>query len=324
MRPTSALASAIGTVAILGMASTAAAQDFPSKPIELVIPFAQGGGTDRVGRMFADHADGYLGVDIVPSNRTGGSGAVGFSHGAAAPADGHVLTMAVTTLTVAPSTMGSYPVTHEDFAPVCLLAALPMTISVRADSPYETVEDLIAAAKESESPLRVGTAGAATNNYLAGVAFAGEAGIEATPVPYDGAGPALVALLGEHVEAAISDASEVLPHVESGQVRPLLIMGDEPVETMPEVPTAASKGFEVNVASFRGIAAPAGTPEGVVATLVDACEQTANDPAFVEEMGKFGMDVTLITGEDFGDWLGRQHETYAGAAEAAGLDEDSD
>ena len=321
MRRTAALASTLGVAAMIGAGSTAA-QDFPSKPIELVIPFAQGGGTDRVGRMFADHAAGYLGVDIVPSNRTGGSGAVGFAHGARAPADGHVLTMAVTTLTVAPSTMDGYPVTHEDFAPVCLLAALPMTISVRADSPHETVEDLIAATKESGGPLRIGTAGAATNNYLAGVAFAGEAGIEATPVPYDGAGPALVSLLGGHVDAAMSDASEVLPYFESGQLRPLLVMGDETVETLPGVPTSATKGLEVNVASFRGIAAPAGTPDDVMATLIDACEQTANDPAFVEEMATFGMDVTLITGEDFGDWLRRQHETYAGAAAAAGLADD--
>lgn len=316
MMTTRALLPAIAVCCVAS--GSLAAQEFPSKPIEMVIPFAQGGGTDRVGRMFADHAERYLGVDLVPSNRTGGSGAVGFAHGAMAPPDGYTLTMAVTTLTVAPSTMEGYPVTYESFAPVCLLAALPMTISVRADSPYQTVEDLIAGA-EGGDPLRIGTAGAATNNYLAGVAFANEAGIDATPVPYDGAGPALVALLGGHVEAAMADASEVLQYAESGQVRPLLVMGGEPVDTLPDVPTSASKGHDVNVASFRGIAAPAGTPDDVMAKLVDACEQVANDPAFVEEMGKFGMDVTLISGSEFGDWLKRQHETYAKAAEAAGL-----
>jgi tripartite-type tricarboxylate transporter receptor subunit TctC len=318
MRRSSSLIPAFGIYAVIGAAS-ATAQEFPSKPIEMVIPFAQGGGTDRVGRMFSDHAEQYLGVDVVPSNRTGGSGAVGFAHGAMAPPDGYTLTMAVTTLTVAPSTMDGYPVTYESFAPVCLLAALPMTISVRADSPYQTVEDLIAATKDKSEPLNIGTAGAATNNYLAGVAFAGEAGIDATPVPYDGAGPALVALLGGHVDAAMSDASEVLPYVESGQLRPLLVMGDEPVPTLPGVPTAQSKGFDVNVASFRGVAAPAGTPEDVMTILTDTCEKVASDPAFVEDMGKFGMDVTLILGEEFGDWLQRQHETYAKAAAAAGL-----
>jgi putative tricarboxylic transport membrane protein len=318
MRPSSALIPAFGICAILG-ATTAAAQDYPSKPIEMVIPFAQGGGTDRVGRMFADHAEQYLGVDVVPTNRTGGSGAVGFAHGAMAPPDGYTLTTAVTTLAVAPTTMAGYPVTHESFAPVCLLAALPMTISVLADSPHQTVEDLVAATRESGEPLSIGTAGAATNNYLAGVAFANASGIEATPVPYDGAGPALVALLGGHVEAAVSDTSEVLPYLESGQVRPLVVLGDEPVPTLPDVPTAQSKGFDVSVASFRGIAAPAGTPEDVMATLTDACEKVAGDPAFVEDMTKFGMDVTLILGEDFGNWLQRQHETFAKAAEAAGL-----
>lgn len=298
---------------------TAVAAEFPRKPVELVVPFAQGGGTDRVGRMFADHAEKYLGGKVFVTNRTGGSGAVGFAHGAQARPDGHVLTMAVTTLVTAPNTVAGYPVSYKNFAPICLLAALPMTVSVQTDSPYTSVEELIAGAKKASQKLKIGTAGAATNNYLAGVAFAQKAGIDATFVPYGGAGPALVALLGGHVDAAMADASEVLPYVQGKQLRALVAFSDQPIASLPGVPTSAGKPYDVNVASFRGIAAPKGTPKDVVAKLVDACEKVAKDPGFIEQMGKFGMEVTLMKGEKFGDWLRQQHETYAEAAKAAGM-----
>ena len=299
--------------------SAPAAAQFPRKPVELVIPFEQGGGTDRVGRMFADHAAKHLGGSMFVSNRTGGSGAVGFAHGAQARPDGHVLTMAVTTLVTAPSTVAGYPVNHSSFAPVCLLAALPMTLSVGVDSPHKTIEDFMAAAGKQPGALKVGTAGAATNNYLAGVAFAKKAGIQATFVPYGGAGPALVALLGGHVEGAMADASEALPYLQGKQLRTLVAFSEEPVASMPGVPISAGKPYHVNVASFRGIAAPKGTPKPILAQLVAACEKTAKDPAFVEQMGKFGMEVNLMLGDTFGEWLREQHETYAEAAKSAGI-----
>src|SRR5690606_19082788 len=154
-----------------------------------------------------------------------------------------VLTMAVTTMTVAPHTVAGYPVSYASYRPVCLLAAIPMTVAVRADSPYKTIDDLIAKAKADPGKLKVGTAGAATNNYLAGVAFAGEAGIDGTMVPYGGAGPALVALLGGHVDAAMADSSEVLQYVQGNQARVLLVLGDQKVKDFADAPTSSSKGI---------------------------------------------------------------------------------
>lgn len=302
------------------LTGAASAQSFPQKPVEMVIPFAQGGGTDRVGRIFAQFAPKHLGGEIFVSNRTGGSGAVGFSHGARARPDGHVITMAVTTVTVAPHTVAGYPVRYDSFTPICLLAAIPMTVSVRAESPFQTIEDLVAKGKAEPRGLKIGTAGAATNNYLAGVAFAGAAGFEATMVPYQGAGPALVALLGGHVDAAMADSSEALPYAESKQNRVLLVLGDDASSDYPGVPTSSSKGWEVNVASFRGIAGPKGMSPEITARWIDVCEKTAADPDFVAEMKKFGMDISLITGKDFGDWLASQHQTYERAAKAAGLE----
>jgi len=317
---TAALAAlAASATALAAVVAPAAAQQFPQKPVELVIPFAQGGGTDRVGRIFAQFAPKHLGGEVFVSNRTGGSGAVGFLHGARARPDGHVITMAVTTVVTAPHTVAGYPVRHDSYTPICLLAAIPMTLSVRPDSPFQTIDELVAKAKAAPGTLKIGTAGAATNNYLAGVAFAGEAGINATMVPYEGAGPALVALLGGHVDAAMADSSEALPYAQSKQSRVLLVLGDQPSSDYPGVPTSSSKGWEVNVASFRGIAGPKGMPAAVTAKWIDACEKTAADPDFIAEMKKFGMDVQLMKGEAFGKWLADQHETYGKAAKAAGV-----
>lgn len=300
-------------------ASATALAQFPQKPVELVIPFAQGGGTDRVGRIFAQFAPKYLGGEMFVSNRTGGSGAVGFLHGARARPDGYVLTMAVTTITTAPHTVAGYPIKHDSYTPICLLAAIPMTVSVRADSPFKTIDELIAKAKAEPDKIKIGTAGAATNNYLAGVAFAGTAGMKATMVPYEGAGPALVALLGGHVDAAMADSSEALPYAESKQSRVLLVLGDQKASDYPDAPTSSSKGWDINVASFRGIAGPKGMPAPVTAKWIDVCEKTAADKDFITEMKKFGMDINLVKGEAFGKWLAAQHDTYGKAAKDAGL-----
>lgn len=321
MRTSNRWVATLAGVLAAGMAVVGgtAKADFPSRPIEVVIPFAQGGGTDRVGRMFAQHVQKHIGGETFAANREGGSGAVGFSYGARARPDGHVVTMTVTTLAVAPHTVKGYPVDYTDFTPICLLAALPMTISVQAGSDFQSIDDLISFAKENPGKLRIGVAGVATNNYLAGVAFAKEAGIEARFIPYEGAGPALVALLGGHVDAAMADASEALSYAQGEQTRVLMVFDEEKVEHYPEAMTAKEKGIDVAVASFRAIGGPKGMSPEIQARWVDACEKTATDPEFIAEMGKHGMEVNLLSGDAFGDWLKRQHETYAIAAEAAGM-----
>lgn len=313
-------AALLGAAVLIAATSHAGAAEFPQKPVELVVPFSQGGGTDRVGRIFAQFAPKHLGGEMFVSNRTGGSGAVGFSYGANARPDGHVLTMAATTITVAPHTVAGYPVSYKNFTPICLLAAIPMTLAVKSDSPYKTIDELVAAAIGKPGEMKLGAAGAATNNYLAGVAVTGAAGAKVTMIPYGGAGPALIALLGGHVDAAMADASEVLQYVQNGQARVLVVLGDEKVADYPDAPTTASKGWTANVASFRGIFGPTKMPDDVTDKLVSACEDTAADPEFTAEMKKFGMDVAELSGAAFGDWLKKQNDTYSTAAKAAGIE----
>jgi putative tricarboxylic transport membrane protein len=295
------------------------AAGYPSKPIEVVVPFSQGGGTDRVGRAFAEYSKKYFGVDTFVTNRTGGSGAVGFQYAASARPDGYVICVIVTTLAVAPSTIEGYPVSYKDFEPIGLFVSLPLVLFVTADSPYKTIDDVVAAAKAHPDKLVFGTAGVGTNNYLGAVAFTNAAGIKAKILPFGGAGPVLTGLLGGHIDVGVADASEGLPYFQNGQTRALLVLGNKPVAIYPGVPLAESKGWDVDIGSFRGVGAPKGTPPAVMAKLVDVFEKTAHDKDFLAYMKKFGMQVEPVVGKQFGNWLKKQTETYAMAAKAAGM-----
>lgn len=314
-------ASAIAMAALLlGATTTAAvADEFPSKPVELVIPFAQGGGTDQVGRLFAQYAQPHLGTEIFVSNRTGGSGAVGFSHGARATPDGYVITMVVTTLAAAPHTIDGYPVTHEDFEPVCLLSAPPAIFAVHPDSGIESLADLVERAKAEPGSLTFGTAGPGSNTHLTGAAFAAQAGIEVRFVPHQGSGPALTAAYGRHIDVAIADKAEVTPWHNDGRVKVLTVFSDDPEAGFEGVPLATAEGYNVDIGSFRGIGAPRGTPPEVMDVLVNACRDTVEDSEFVARLEATGTEPYALFGEDFGAWLANQHNSFGEAVEAAGL-----
>ena len=292
---------------------------YPTKRIEMVIPFSPGGGTDRVGRAWAKFAEPYLGEKVFCTNRTGGSGAIGFSHGSRARPDGYTLTMVVTTLTTAPHTIKDYPVTHKDFTPLALYTVIPGCISVRTESPFKTMQDVIKYGKENPGKLKLNNAGTGSNLHLAGVAFADAAGIDVTFIPYKGSGPSLVAAMGGHVDVAVTSVSEVLPHVQGGKMRPLLVLGSDRYKYMPDVPLAKEIGFNILVGSFRGVGAPKGLPKDVHDTLLDVCEKVAKDEGFIKFLKEFGQDVSLVKGDDFGKWLKTTHETYGQAATSAGL-----
>lgn len=309
----------IAAVLCLLVPASSWAAGFPRKPIEIVVPFSQGGGTDRVGRAFAQFSKPYFNVNTFVSNRTGGSGAVGFQYAASAKPDGHVITMIVTTLAVAPSTIKGYPVSYKDFEPIGLFVSLPLLLHVKDDSPYKSIDDVVAYAKKNPGKLVIGTAGVGTNNYLGAMAFTNAAGIKAKILPFGGAGPVITGLLGGHIGLGVADASEGLPYFQSGQTRALVVLGDKTLANYPKVPLAKNKGWDVEIGSFRGLGAPKGTPPDVMAKLVDVFEKTAADKDFLAHMKKFGMTVDPIVGKKFGAWLKKQTETYAIAAKAAGM-----
>lgn len=308
---------ALAALALCATAPAVKADSFPSKPVELVIPFAQGGGTDQVGRIFAQYAQPHLGGDIFVSNRTGGSGAVGFSHGALAKADGYVITMIVTTLAAAPHTIDGYPVSYKDFEPVCLLSAPPAILAVHPDSGINSLADLVKKAKAEPGKLTFGTAGPGSNTHLTGAAFATQAGIDVRFVPHKGSGPALTAAYGKHINVAIADKAEVTPWHKDGRLKVLTVFSDDPKTGIEGVPLATADGYKVDIGSFRGIGAPKGTPPEVMKVLVEACRKTAEDKAFNDHMEKTGTETYALFGEEFGAWLKKKHDSFGEAVKAA-------
>ena len=299
--------------------SAAFALDYPKKKIEMVVAFNPGGDSDIFGRAVAQFGSKYIGETIFVTNRAGGAGAIGFNYGATAKPDGYVLTFVVTTLTIAPHTTKGYPVTYKDFEPIALVAVVPSCISVLADSKYKTLEDFVKDAKANSGKLRVGQAGTGSPWHLAGEALAHAADMKLTYVPYKGAGPSITALLGSHLDATITSASEIYPHVQAGKAKTLAIISDNRFAAMKDVPTTIELGYKANVVSWRGIAAPKGTPKEIASFLIEGFEKMSKDPKFLKFLESRGTDLKFIKGDAFGKWLAMMHDDYGRIAKVAGL-----
>lgn len=306
-------------VALCCLTGLAAAGDYPDKKIELVVAFKPGGGSDTFGRAVARFGEKYIGQPIFVTNRAGGAGAIGFVYGAKAKPDGYTLTLAVTTLTIAPHITKGYPVTYKDYAPLALLAVVPSCISVPADSKYQTLEDLLKDAKARPGKVRLGTAGTGSPWHLAGAALASAAKVKLSFVPYKGAGPAITALMGGHLDSAITSASEIFPHVQAGKMRALAIIAEKRFPVLPNVPTTIELGLDADVVAWRGLVAPKDIPQERVDYLIKAIDKLAKDKDFLDFMAKKGISSQLVTGEKFGQWLKKKSQDYANLAKLSGL-----
>ncbi len=278
--------------------SVASENDFPDRPIRLIVPWAAGGGTDVLGRALVENAEEYLGVPVAVENITGGIGAVGLGATLAAEADGYTITFIDTYMdTIA--LQGRYPFTIDDFAPIIGLNKDPAALTVHADAPWETVDDFVEYARENPGAIRVGHAGEGMGWHLAGAGVAMAYDIELTYVPYDGAAPAITDLVGQHIEAVSVSGAEVSEFVRAGDLKVLAIMGDERMDLYPEVPTLLELGHDVQFYAMRGLAGPAGVPEERVQILHDAFYQMMQEPRFLEHMEDVGIGIYYSSYDDY-------------------------
>ncbi len=285
--------------------------DFPKKPITLIVPYSAGGGTDAVSRALASAAEKHLGQSVGVVNKTGGGGAVGMGEGANSKADGYTMTMVTVELTMLPH-LGLSPITYEDFKPVAQINFDPSSIAVAADAPYQTLEELVAYAKENPGKVRIGNGGTGANGHLAASAFEKSVGVEFNHVPFDGSAPALTALLGGHVEAASIQPPEALPYVESGDMKVLGIMTSDRLDIIPDTPTFAEAGFDLGeVGVWRGVAVPKDTPDEVVAVLSEAFTKAAQEPEFIEFMESNGLGLKIQGSEDFQKLMEESNKLYS-------------
>jgi tripartite-type tricarboxylate transporter receptor subunit TctC len=289
----SALARIAAFAATTIFAAGAVVAAYPDKPIRLVVPFAPGGGTDLIARTLGAGMGKALGQTVVVDNKPGGGTIIGTDAVAKSPADGYTLVMATFAHAVNPSLQPKLPFdTDKAFAPVGLVGRGPNLLVVRADSPYKSTKDILAAAKANPGKLTYASQGNGTSAHLAGEMFTNLAKVQMTHVPYRGAGPALTDLLGGQVDMIFGTAAAVASFVESGKLRALGVTTPRRSPAFKDVPAIADTVPGYVVESWYGLYAPAGTPAEVIATLNAALKKAAQTDEFRKKVESEGLVVT--------------------------------
>jgi tripartite-type tricarboxylate transporter receptor subunit TctC len=294
--------------------------EFPSEQIEVIVPWDAGGGTDQTARQLASAAEETCGTDIIVSNQTGSTGAVGFQAAANAQPDGYTVGLATVEIAMI-NHLGVAPVSPEDVRGVMQYNFDPAAISVGADSEYETLDDLISAAEGGED-ISVGTSGTGSIWHIAFAGMADQAGVEMTNVPFDGAAPAIAAVLGGQVQATSASGAEVAPQVEAGELRPLAVMGEERLDILPDVPTLEEEGVgDWTSGAWRGLVVPNDTPDEVVQTLNECFEEAANSGEFQEFMENNGFGLEFRSADEFEGYMDEEFERFGDVIQTLGLDQ---
>ncbi len=294
----------IGVMALAALAGVAAAQDYPTRPITLVAPFPPGGVADLTARPVAAALEKVLKNPVGVVNKTGAAGAVGMQYVATSRPDGYTLLLALSSISIIPEAdkiFGRPPAfTVEQFAPIALVSADPTILVVRAESPWKTAKEFIEDAQKRPGQISYSSSGVYGTLHMAMALLEHGASVKLRHVPYSGAGPALTAILGGHVDALASGPAVVLPHIKAGKLRALAGWGDKRVAALPEAPTFKELGYpDAEFYIWAGVFAPKGTPEPVLAKLRDAVRQAVNDPEFKGAMEKLETPIAFKQGEEF-------------------------
>lgn len=289
---------------------------YPSKPIELVVPYPAGGGTDVLARAFAQAAVKHLPQPLVVVNKPGAAGMIGLADVLNGKEPGYKVGVLATDLMTQPN-MGLTKITHEDFTPIARLNYDPAAITVRSDAPWKTVEEFIAAARKGD--FRIGNGGNGSTWHLAAAALEDKSGARFNHIPFAGAAPAALSLLGGHIEAITVSAAEVSQHVAGGKLRLLAVMSDERIKGFENVPTLKEKGMDISIGTWRGLAVPKGTPAEVVAVLRAATARTMQEPSMREALEKQNMGYAYSDGAAFAAVMARDHNFYQGLIQKLGL-----
>ena len=291
------------TALLLAAATLASAQDYPTRPVTMIVPFPPGGVADIVGRPLAAVMEKTLKQPVVVVNRTGAGGAVGMGAVAKSAPDGYTILMALSSISVFPVAdriNGRAPAYElKDFAPIALVTADPTVLVVRADGPYKTLKDFVAAAKASPGKINYSSAGVYSTLHVAMEIFADAAGVKLFHVPYQGGGPAVQALLGGQVEALASGPAAAIGQIKGGKMRALASWSTERLALLPEIPTFKEQGYDAQFYIWSGVFVPAATPAPVASRLREAVRQAATSPEFRLAMEKVSTPVSYLDAPEF-------------------------
>jgi tripartite-type tricarboxylate transporter receptor subunit TctC len=300
----------LSLVLALGVVAPALAAEFPTKEVQIIIPYAPGGATDLVFRALAATTSKYLGKAVVVVNKPGGAGAVGFTEAAQARPDGYTLVTAITPLTIVPHQIKT-AFTYKDFEPIINVVEDPAMFQVRADSPWKTLSEFLDYARKNPGMITVGNSGAGGGVHLIALAFEKTAGVKFNHIPFAGGGPSVTALLGGHIHAVSVSPPEGIAHVKAGKLRIIALFSAKRMEAFPDVPTVREQGVNFVMGQWRGLAAPKGTPPDVIKKLHDAFKQGMEDPAFVKNAADMTVQLAYWGPAEFGRVMAQDHERYA-------------
>jgi tripartite-type tricarboxylate transporter receptor subunit TctC len=289
-------------------------EDFPTQRIEIIVPWSAGGGTDQTARQLADQAEATCGTDIIVVNREGAGGAIGHQAMADAEADGYTVGAATIEVTIL-NHLDAADVTPDDLHGVMRYSANPAVLSVPADSPYESLDDLIEAMEAGEQ-VRIATIGTGGIWDIAAGGFGQAVGVEFTErVPYDGGADMIAAALGGHVEALAPSGAESIDQIEAGDLRPLVTMAEERLDVLPDTPTTVELGIDWTAANWFGLVVPAGTPDERIQVLSDCFTEAFESEAFAEFMEAQGFGMEYLPASEFEHFMDDEFERYGALME---------
>lgn len=285
------------------------AQEFPTKEVQIIIPWAPGGATDLIFRALAASAEKYLGKAVVVVNKAGGGGAVGYTEGAKAKPDGYTLTAAVTPLTILPHQV-STTFTYKDFEPIINVVSDPSMFLVRSDAPWKSLKEFLDFARKNPGMITVGNSGAGGGVHLVALAFEKAASVKFNHIPFSGGGPSVTALLGGHINAVSVSPPEGINHVQAGKLKIIALFSENRLEMFPDVPTVKEQGIDFAMGMWRGLIAPKGTPPDVIKKLHDVFKKAMDDPIFRKNAKDMSVHLSYLGPQDFGKLMAHDHEFY--------------
>lgn len=308
------LSAAILAAAAITIAGAVTAQQYPAKPIRMIIGFPPGGGTDIIGRIVAQRLSETLGQQILPDNRGGASGQIAAEITAKAAPDGYTVMMAhIAAISILPSLISKLPYDpQKDFAAITLVAIGPNFLVVHPSVPARSVKELVALAKARPGQLHYASPGAGTVQHLAAELFKLQAKVDMLHVPYKGSGQSIVDLIAGHVHLNFDSVPPVLPHVRSGRLRALAVTSEKRFSILPDIPTVTESGVPgFDLSTWWGLVAPAAVSKDVIARLQAETVKLLRQPDVKEKIAFAGADTVGNTAEEFAAFIRAERVKYA-------------
>jgi tripartite-type tricarboxylate transporter receptor subunit TctC len=317
------IASLILLILLFGLSADVFAQEkYPDRPITIVAPFPPGGVADLTARPVAAAMEKVLKNPVVVVNKTGAAGAVGMSFVANSKPDGYNLLMALSSISIIPEADKLFDrqpaYTMDQLIPIALISADPTVFVVNAERPWKSVKEFVDDAKKRRGEISYSSSGVYGTLHMAMEMFSHAAAISLKHVPYSGAGPALTAILGGHVDTLASGPAVVIPHIKAGKLRPLAGWGAKRVASLPDVSTFKELGYDIEFYIWAGLFAPRGTPAAVMQNIRAAVRQAVNTPEFKSAMEKLETPIAYLDAPEFQKFWDKDAKMLADAIKRVG------